>query len=130
MAFKLESNPLEGNALFSAPEKEPAPKSSKAQKKPASAPKAKAEKKTAAPAPVPAVDPDSDEYIRATFIVRKDLLRRLKDYAYTDRREIKGVINDILEQALSKIEADYAKRGEKLLHMEGDRGLPASGSRK
>ena len=128
MAFKLESNPLEGNALFSAPEKEPAPKSAKTQKKPAATPKAKTEK--IAPAPVPAADPDSDEYIRATFIVRKDLLRRLKDYAYTDRREIKGVINDILEQALSKIEADYAKRGEKLLHMEGDRGLPASGSRK
>ncbi len=48
--------------------------------------------------------------------MRTDLLSRLKDYAYTDRREIKAVINEILEKSLDEIEAAYAKRGEKILH--------------
>ena len=122
MAFKLQSNPLENNALFAAPEAEPPKKQDKPKKsgKTAAQPKPEAD---------PVVEQDPEEYIRATFIVRQDLLRRLKDYAYTDRREIKAVINEILEQALDEIEAGYAKRGEKMLHMN-ERGLPASGSRR
>lgn len=111
MAFKLQSNPLEQNALFAAPEPEQPKKQEKPKKtgKPAAA--AKAEKKPAAkPEPVTA------EYIRATFIIRTDLLCRLKDYAYTERREIKAVINEILEKSLDEIEAGYTKRGENLLH--------------
>lgn len=37
-------------------------------------------------------------WTRATFIVREDLLERLKDLAYTERRSIKEVINDAIEQ--------------------------------
>ena len=114
MAFKLQSNPLENNALFAAQEPDQPEKQEKTKKGGKAAPAekpVKTEKKTAAkPEPIP------DEYIRATFIVRKDLLSRLKDYAYTDRREIKAVINEILEKSLNEIEAGYAKRGEKLLH--------------
>ena len=112
MAFKLQSNPLENNALFSAPEQPKKQEKSKRSGKEAAAEKpAKTDKKAAAkPEPIP------EEYIRATFIVRKDLLSRLKDYAYTDRREIKAVINEILEKSLDEIEAGYAKRGEKILH--------------
>ena len=116
MAFKLQSNPLENNALFAAPEPEQQKKQEKPKKsgKDAAAEKpAKTEKKSAAK---PAPEPIPEEFIRATFIVRTDLLSRLKDYAYTDRREIKAVINEILEKSLDEIEAGYAKRGEKILH--------------
>jgi len=37
-------------------------------------------------------------YTRATFIVREDLLEKLKDLAYTERRSIKEVINEAIEQ--------------------------------
>jgi len=33
-----------------------------------------------------------DGYTRATFIVREDLLKKLKDYAYTEREKIKDVV--------------------------------------
>jgi len=36
-------------------------------------------------------------WTRATFIVREDMLKRLKEYAYTDRRSIKGIVNEMLE---------------------------------
>jgi hypothetical protein len=36
-------------------------------------------------------------WTRATFIVRKDLLKKLKNYAYTERKEIKQVVNEVLE---------------------------------
>lgn len=112
MPFKLQSNPLENNALFAAPETEQPQKQEKPKKSgKAAAQSAKTEKKQPVkPEQIP------EEYIRATFIVRTDLLSRLKDYAYTDRREIKAVINEILEKSLDEIEAAYAKRGEKILH--------------
>lgn len=115
MAFELKSNPLENNALFAGtPEPAAEPKKkSRAKKKPAA--------QTEKPKPVPAAPQktaavtDPDEYTRATFIVRRDLLKALKDYAYTERREIKDVINEILDQALTQIQADYAKKGIELL---------------
>lgn len=41
-----------------------------------------------------------DNFTRATFIVREDLLKKLKDYAYTERETLKGVINSMIEQFL------------------------------
>ena len=122
MPFELKSNPLENNALFAAPDAQPEKEKAAKQKKAASAAKtAKASAKAAAKKPAAEEDPERSEYLRATFIVRKDLLRRLKDYAYTDRREIKAVINEILEKSLDEIEAGYAKRGEQLLHLTNER---------
>jgi len=43
----------------------------------------------------------TEEYTRATFIVRCDLLEKLKDYAYTERESLKDVVNDMLEDFLS-----------------------------
>ena len=39
-------------------------------------------------------------FTRATFIVRKDLLYKLKNYAYTERMEIKQVVNELFESFL------------------------------
>lgn len=39
-------------------------------------------------------------WTRATFIVREDLLDKLKDYAYTDRRTLKEIINEMIEDYL------------------------------
>ena len=58
---------------------------------------------------------DRDAYTRATFIVRRDLLRRLKDIAFTERREIKEVVNEILEDAIERIDAEYKKDGRSML---------------
>lgn len=41
-----------------------------------------------------------DNFTRATFIVREDLLKKLKDYAYTERETLKEVVNAMIEQFL------------------------------
>lgn len=41
-----------------------------------------------------------DNYTRATFIVREDLLKKLKDYAWTERMTIKEAINKMLDEYL------------------------------
>lgn len=46
---------------------------------------------------------------RATFIVREDLLDKLKAVAYWDRRLIKDLVNEALQEAIDKYEA---KNGE------------------
>lgn len=55
------------------------------------------------------------EYTRATFIVRVDLVEKLKNYAYTERLTMKEAINRILESFLDKEEKRLAKRGEVIL---------------
>lgn len=139
MAYQLKSNPLENNPLFGT-QPEPAPAASaeqneqpeqpakprKSAKKSAKKPSGSRGGKTTNPAasakPAPQQmqesSPDAEAYTRATFIVRRDLLRLLKDYAYTERREIKEVINEILAEALAKIESDYAADGRKLIERE------------
>ena len=104
MAFHLDQNPLEQNPLFAGVPQQGSPGS--AAKKPAAEQKAvkAAKPRTAQPG-------GSEAYQRATFIVRRDLLARLKDYAYTERRELKEIINTILESALDEIAAEYEKDG-------------------
>ncbi len=41
-----------------------------------------------------------DGYTRATFIVREDLLKKLKDYAYTERKTLKDTVNKMLAEFL------------------------------
>lgn len=41
-----------------------------------------------------------ENWTRATFIVREDLLKKLKDYAWTKRRTIKSVVNEMMEEYL------------------------------
>lgn len=41
-----------------------------------------------------------ENFTRATFIVREDLLKKLKDYAYTERATLKDTVNEMLEQFL------------------------------
>jgi len=41
-----------------------------------------------------------DGFTRATFIVREDLLKKLKDYAYTERETLKDVVNKMLAEFL------------------------------
>lgn len=130
MAYQLKSNPLENNPLFGGqPQSEPAPeqpenapKPAKSAKKTARKPSGRGGNKTtpaaeSAPSPVPqsAEKSDPEDFVRATFIVRRDLLKLLKDYAYTERREIKDVINEILGEALAKIVEDYTADGRELI---------------
>ncbi len=41
-----------------------------------------------------------DNFTRATFIVREDLLKKLKDYAYTERKTLKDTVNEMIAQYL------------------------------
>lgn len=41
-----------------------------------------------------------DNFTRATFIVKEDLLKKLKDYAYTERETLKDVVNRMLTEFL------------------------------
>lgn len=41
-----------------------------------------------------------ENWTRATFIIREDLLDKLKDYAYTDRRTLKEIINEMIDDYL------------------------------
>ena len=50
-------------------------------------------------------------WTRATFIVREDLLEKLKNLAYTERRSIKEVINEAIEQFIDGKE--IIERGDK-----------------
>jgi hypothetical protein len=43
-----------------------------------------------------------DGWTRATFILRKDYLEKLKELAYRKRKTIKGVIDDALGSYLEK----------------------------
>jgi hypothetical protein len=49
----------------------------------------------------------TDSYVRATFIVKKSLLETFKDYAYTERKNLKQLINEVLESFLV---------GKKIIH--------------
>lgn len=107
MAFHLDQNPLEQNPLFAGVPQQGSPGT--AAKKPAAE---QPEQKAVKAAKPRTAQPDGSEaYQRATFIVRRDLLARLKDYAYTERRELKEIINTILESALDEIAAEYEKDG-------------------
>lgn len=86
--FNLENNPL-----FSAQEEQAI----------------KATQKTGAGRPKNA---DADDFQRATFIVRKEYLEKLKDYAYTERVDIKEALDQALEKFL-KNKKDLLKAPEK-----------------
>lgn len=49
-------------------------------------------------------------WTRATFIMREDLLKKLKDYAYTERETIRDVINEAVELYLQ--DKEIIERGE------------------
>ena len=52
-----------------------------------------------------------ENWTRATFILREDLLKRLKDYSYTDRRSLKEIMNEMIENYLQN--KDIIERGDK-----------------
>ena len=140
MAYQLKSNPLDNNPLFAGsgepeqsgqaaeqdakPKKQTRGKSGKQAKQPkketakAQSTRGESTEKKAAEQTAKAAagaEADKDAYTRATFIVRRDLLEQLKDYAFTERREIKEVINEILAAALEEIAANYQKDGRTIL---------------
>ncbi|MGI6226622.1 MAG: hypothetical protein ACOYJ1_10235 [Peptococcales bacterium] len=51
-----------------------------------------------------------ENWTRATFIVREDILEKFKDYAYTERLTHKELINSILEEYLK--DKEIIERGE------------------
>ena len=60
-----------------------------------------------------------EDYTRATFILRVDLVEKIKDYAYTERLSTKDAMCDLLDRAFEGVEAEYEARGEKMLHRKG-----------
>ena len=52
-----------------------------------------------------------EQWTRATFIVKEDLLEKLKDLAYTNRTTIKDEINQALAEYLK--DKEVIRRGDK-----------------
>ena len=107
------SNPLNGNLLFAeTPQEQPQEKT-------------QAKKSQGRPKNDNLVRGNSvqegltEDYTRATFILKVETLNKLKDYAYTERLSIKDAINEILERALEAEEKKLDKKGEKLLDHKG-----------
>lgn len=50
------------------------------------------------------------EWTRATFIVRKDQLEDLKDYAYTERLNIKEVVEQMVDEFLKDKKDNIIRR--------------------
>lgn len=50
-----------------------------------------------------------DGWTRATFIVKEDVLAKLKDRAYIDRRNLKDVVSEALEHYLNSTEPKEGK---------------------
>jgi len=118
MGFEMKHNPLEQNPLFQSREEIPetSPGLSEApvtRRKKKAVTDTSSTLKTAENASEKLSEGSS--YVRATFIVREDLLQTLKAYAYTARRPLKCVVNEILADSLGKIQKEYADRGEELL---------------
>ena len=59
---------------------------------------------------------DADDFQRMTFIVRKEHLKKLRDYAYTERIDIKEALDQALTQFLKNkkdlLEAPDKKGGK------------------
>lgn len=61
----------------------------------------------------------TEEYTRATFIMRVDLVEKLKNYAYTERMSMKEAVNKIIGEALEREEMRLEKQGLKILDRNG-----------
>lgn len=59
---------------------------------------------------------DADDFQRMTFIVRKEHLKKLRDYAYTERIDVKEALDQALAQFLKNkkdlLEAPDKKGGK------------------
>ena len=103
-----DNNPLTSSALFKDPEDPGQPQKDE-------------KKKTGRPRNKELVRGNSvqegltADYTRATFILKVATLEKLKDYAYTERLNMKDAVNDLLESALAAEEKKLAKKGEKIL---------------
>lgn len=61
----------------------------------------------------------TEDYTRATFILRVDLVEKIKDYAYTERLTMKEAANKLLSEALEREEKRLAKEGTGILERKG-----------
>ena len=68
---------------------------------------AQEEKPSPAPAPLPTAEPE-ETIVRATFIVEKELLKKIKDIAYWERLTQKDLLREAMEDLIEK----YNKRIE------------------
>lgn len=64
-----------------------------------------------------------DLYSLHTYWIRKDLITKIRDYAYTERRSVRQAINKIIDIAFDQIEKEYQAKGKNLEHYEGDEEL-------
>ena len=111
MAYKLENNPLFNSQEEKKPEVAPAQSTEK--------------KKRGRPQKEDLVRGNSvqegltEEYTRATFIMRVDLVEKLKNYAYTERLSMKEAVNKIIGEALEREEKRLKKDGAEILDRKG-----------
>ena len=59
------------------------------------------------------------EYTRATYLMKVELVEKVKDYAYTERLDIKTAINKLVAAALDQEEKRLKKEGTGILKRNG-----------
>lgn len=110
MAYKLDNNPLFSNAAADRQQEAPEQPVKRGRGRP---------KKDDIVRGVSAQEGLTEAYARATFIMRVDLVEKLKDIAYTERLTVKDVINRIVAEGIEQEEKRLARQGEQLLNRKG-----------
>ena len=59
------------------------------------------------------------DYTRATYLMRVDLVEKIKNYAYTERLDLKTAINRLVKIALDQEEKRLKKSGAEILDRNG-----------
>ena len=106
MAYKLENNPL-----FNEPEQEAAETTEKRRR-------GRPQKDNIVRG-VSVQEGLTEEYTRATFILKVDLVEKIKDYAYTERLSMKEAANKLLSEALEREEKRLNKEGTGIIERKG-----------
>lgn len=120
MAFKIENNPL-----FQQEEKPAKKKTAKPAEEVKEAHVQKEKKQRGRPRNDDLVRGNSTQegltadYTRATYLMRVELVEKVKDYAYTERLDLKTAINKLVEMALTQEEKRLKKAGAEILKRNG-----------
>jgi len=59
------------------------------------------------------------DYTRATYLMKVELVEKVKDYAYTERLDIKTAINKLVAMAIEAEEKRLKKEGTGILSRNG-----------
>ena len=69
-------------------------------------------------------------YQRATFHLREDLVKRLKNIAFTDRKRIQEIANKVMETGIEILEAEHREAGIEILEKPEEEPVTVTNKKK